>query len=172
MSVYCANFEKRKNSPYSQSTKFSALNLKVRILATFCWPNSPTRARAVSYSRFLYHTHWQTTVGRISLDEGYGPSQRPLPDSTHHSQETVIHAPDWIRSRNPSKRTAVDSRLRSLGHWDRLYWPLGFKLLINRRNRGFGSHRYLSWLRTEQHPKKALQSQDSSTSHTHTVTQS
>jgi hypothetical protein len=43
-------------------------------------------------------------------------SDRPVaeisPDNTHHSQETNIHAPGGIQTRNPSKRTAVDPRLR------------------------------------------------------------
>ena len=33
---------------------------------------------------------------------------------------TNIHAPGGIRTCNPSKRSAADSRLRPLGHWDRL----------------------------------------------------
>jgi hypothetical protein len=36
-----------------------------------------------------------------------------------HSQETNIHGPDGIRTRDPSKRSAVDLRLRPRGHWDR-----------------------------------------------------
>jgi len=48
-----------------------------------------------------------------------GPSQRPLTDSTQHSQETDIHAPGGIRNRNPSKRTAADLRLRQRGYRDR-----------------------------------------------------
>ena len=43
----------------------------------------------------------------------------PLPDNTQHSQETDIHAPGRIRTRNPSKRAAVDPRLRPRGHRDR-----------------------------------------------------
>ena len=39
---------------------------------------------------------------------------------TQHSQRTTIHAPGGIRIRNPRKRLAVDTRLRPLGHWDRL----------------------------------------------------
>ena len=34
------------------------------------------------------------------------PSQRPLPDNTHHSQQTDIYARGGIRTRNPSKRAA------------------------------------------------------------------
>ena len=36
-----------------------------------------------------------------------GPSQRPLPDSTRHSQEIDIHASDGIGIRDSSKRTAA-----------------------------------------------------------------
>jgi len=32
-----------------------------------------------------------------------GSSQKPLPDKTQHSQETHIHASDWIRTYNPNK---------------------------------------------------------------------
>ena len=46
--------------------------------------------------------------------------QRPLPDNTQHSQQTKIHAPGGIRTRNPSKRSAVDHRLTTLGQWHRL----------------------------------------------------
>jgi hypothetical protein len=34
------------------------------------WRNSPTRARAASFLRFLDHTQWHTTVGRTPLYEG------------------------------------------------------------------------------------------------------
>jgi len=39
-------------------------------------------------------------------------SQRPLPDSTQHSQETHVHDLGGIRTRNPNKRTVTDSRIR------------------------------------------------------------
>jgi hypothetical protein len=38
----------------------------------------------------------------------------------YNTHNTNIHAPDGIRTRNPSKRSAADSRLRPLDHWDRL----------------------------------------------------
>ena len=47
------------------------------------------------------------------------PSQRPLPDNTPHSQQTEIHALGGIRTRNPSKRAAVDPLLRPRGKRDR-----------------------------------------------------
>jgi hypothetical protein len=40
----------------------------------------------------------------------------PLLYNTHN---TNIHALDGIRTRNSSKRSAADPRLRPLGHWDR-----------------------------------------------------
>jgi hypothetical protein len=44
--------------------------LVTAIVACVCfWRNSPTRTRAASCSRFLDHTQWHTTVGRIPLDE-------------------------------------------------------------------------------------------------------
>ena len=36
-----------------------------------------------------------------------------------HSQQTNIHAPGGIRTHNPTKRAAVDLRLRPLGHRNR-----------------------------------------------------
>ena len=38
------------------------------------------------------------------------PTQRPLPDNTQHSQETGSHAPGGIRTRNPRKRTAAQTK--------------------------------------------------------------
>jgi hypothetical protein len=40
-------------------------------------------------------------------------SETSLPDNTHHSKETDIHAPGRIRTRNPSKRAAADHALDS-----------------------------------------------------------
>jgi hypothetical protein len=54
-----------------------------------------------------------------SSGRGTSPSQRPLPDSTQHSRETDIHVHGGIRTRNPSKRTAADPRLRTRGQWVR-----------------------------------------------------
>jgi hypothetical protein len=61
-------------------------------------------------SHSITHTH---SVGLIWTSIGH--SQRPLPDNTQHSQETDIHAPSGIRTRNPSKRTVADRRLRQRG---------------------------------------------------------
>jgi len=39
------------------------------------------------------------------------PSQRPLPDNTQHSQQTNIHAPGGIQTRDLSRRAAEDHAL-------------------------------------------------------------
>jgi len=52
------------------------------------------------------HTRQDFSGGVISSP------QRPLPESTQHSQETDIHAPSGIRTRNPSKRAAANPHLR------------------------------------------------------------
>jgi len=49
-----------------------------------------------------------------------GPSQRPVPDNTQHSQTDSHNAPGGFRTSNPSKQAAADPRLRSCGHRDRL----------------------------------------------------
>jgi hypothetical protein len=65
---------------------------------------------------FRFHTHkhqvsW--TPGRV-----ISPSQGTLPDNTQHSQETDIHASGRIRTHNPRRRAAANSRIKLRGHWD------------------------------------------------------
>jgi hypothetical protein len=55
----------------------------------------------------------------------------PLPKNTKHSQETGIHAPSGIRTRNPSKRAAADTRLRRRGHWDRLCIMWSYLIMLS-----------------------------------------
>ena len=54
-------------------------------------------------------------VGRTPLDEWSARRRDLYLTNTQHSQQTNIHAPGGIRTRNPSKRSAGDPRLRSLG---------------------------------------------------------
>jgi hypothetical protein len=80
----------------------------------------PPVGQGLSFTRFLDHTQRRTTVGRTPLDKwSVRRRERPLPDNTHHSQQTSIHAPGGIRAHNLSKRAAVDLRFRPRGHWDR-----------------------------------------------------
>jgi hypothetical protein len=78
---------------------------------------APLWARASSLSTF--HDHTQTHHTRYdSSGRVISPKQRPLPDNTQHSQDADIHAPGEIRTRNPSKPTAADPRLRQRCHGD------------------------------------------------------
>jgi hypothetical protein len=65
------------------------------------------------------HFRGFTITGTRHSGRVISPTQKPLPDYTHFSQKTDIHAPGEIRTRNPSKRAAADPRLRHRGHWDR-----------------------------------------------------
>ena len=62
--------------------------------------------REKSHVPIADHTLWDSS-GRV-----ISSTQRSLPDSTLRRQETYIHAPGWVRTRNPSKRAAADSRHR------------------------------------------------------------
>ena len=42
----------------------------------------------------------------------------------YNTHNTNIHAPGGIRTRNPSKRSAADTRLTPFGHWDRRFSSL------------------------------------------------
>jgi len=48
------------------------------------------------------------------------PTQRRLPDSKQHPQQTDIHVPGGIRTRHSIMRAAADPQIRPRGHWDRL----------------------------------------------------
>jgi hypothetical protein len=64
------------------------------------------------------HSDTQNSVGLLWTSD-QSPSQRPLRDSTQHSQQTNIHVAGGIRTCNPNTREAADPRLRPRGHWDR-----------------------------------------------------
>jgi len=68
---------------------------------------------------FLEVTKSHTTTHHSRYDFSgrvISPSQRPVPDNTQHSTQTDIHAPGGIQTHNPSKRAAVNPRLRPRGH--------------------------------------------------------
>ena len=57
----------------------------------------------------FFRSHARTHTHTVELLWGViGPSQRPLPDNTQHSQGTEIHTAGGFRTRNPSQRAAVD----------------------------------------------------------------
>jgi hypothetical protein len=82
------------------------------------WCDSPKRAKTASFVRFLDHTKWHVTVGRNPLHEGSASRRDLYLSNTKHSQETDIRATAGTGTHNSSKRSAVDPRLRPLGHWD------------------------------------------------------
>ena len=61
------------------------------------------------------HTHLDTlhSVGLLWT------SDQPDSETYLTTLTTGIHVPGGIRTRNPSKRTAANPRLRPRGHWDR-----------------------------------------------------
>jgi hypothetical protein len=62
------------------------------------------------------HTHTNTThtnkLDRLLWTRDRS-SQSPLPDKTQHTQDTAIHVPGGIRTRNPSKPAAADPLLKT-----------------------------------------------------------
>ena len=54
------------------------------------------------------HTHTHTcTIGKTSLEKRSARRRDLYLHNTQHSQQTDIHVPGWIRTRNPSKRAAA-----------------------------------------------------------------
>jgi len=59
------------------------------------------------------------SVGLLWPNDRPGP-ETSLPDNTQNSQETEIHAPGGIQTRNLSRWAAAYPSLVPRGHWDRL----------------------------------------------------
>jgi hypothetical protein len=99
----------------------SGVNMEVDFWGLFFnGSTAPWGPRPPHFSRL--HDHTQTHHTRWdSSGRGTSSSQRPLPDNTQHSQEKDFHALGGIRTHNPSKRAAVDPRLRRHGHWNRQF---------------------------------------------------
>jgi hypothetical protein len=76
------------------------------------WRNSPTRASAASFLRFLDHTQWHTAIGRTTLDKG---------SVRRRDHYLTAHNTGGIRIRNLGKRSAADPRLKSLRQGDRIF---------------------------------------------------
>jgi hypothetical protein len=76
----------------------------------------PQWARASSLSRLHYHTQTHHTRWDAS-GQVIGLTKRHLPDNIQNSQETNIHAPGGIRTRNPAMQAVAEPRLRTRGQW-------------------------------------------------------
>jgi hypothetical protein len=95
------------------------VNIIVIIIIILLVFTTHLRVLASSFLRFRDRTQGRITVCRTALDEWSARRRDLYLTNTQHSQRTNIHAPGGLRTRNPSKRTAADPRLRPLGHWDR-----------------------------------------------------
>jgi hypothetical protein len=115
--------EQQTNINLSVDTEIKSQN-QAETLFVFISCHSPylfyllvhSRCRGCLFS--LDHTQTHTTVGRIPLDER-SARHRDLYLTTQTLYKTNIHARGGIRTRNSSKRSAADLRLRPRGHWDR-----------------------------------------------------
>jgi hypothetical protein len=76
-------------------------------------------------SRTMTHHSRLDSSGRV-----IAPSPKPLLNNIQHSQQTDIHTPCGIQTRNPSKRSAADPSLRPNGYWD---WRQNHTKHINTR---------------------------------------
>ena len=112
----------------------SQIFLSVFLLYFLFWPILPNDCRCRwlllqlitlndthvdTYTHTPHHTRWE------SYGWGMGPSQRPLPYNTQHSEDTDIHAPYGILTHNPSKRAAANPHL-----WPGSYTPLSLDISI------------------------------------------
>jgi hypothetical protein len=86
-------------------------------LSFLVWPLLPTHCRCRGLLFHLITLNDIYTLGRTPLDEGSARRSYLYVTTHQHSQETDIHAPRGIRTRNPSKRTVADPRLMPHGQW-------------------------------------------------------
>jgi len=67
------------------------------------------------------NTHWTHYTAQGSYGRVISSTQRPLSDNTQQSQKRDTHGTGGIRTRNPSKRAAADSRRRRRGYLVRIF---------------------------------------------------
>jgi hypothetical protein len=103
---------------------------------------APQWSRASSFTRFLDHTQWRTTVGRTPLDE-WSVRRRDLYLTTHNTHNRHIHAPRGIRNHRLSRPAAADLRLKPRGHWYQQS-----KRTRNKALRNYLSNKPLIYIRT------------------------
>jgi hypothetical protein len=85
-------------------------------------------ARRTDLYLATHNTHnRQTSMPRVGFKPTISTGERPKTYALDRAATgigttliwTDIHASDGTRTRNPSRRAAVEARLRSRGHWDR-----------------------------------------------------
>jgi hypothetical protein len=112
-----------------------------KVLVVLVWSNSPTRARAASFFRFLDDTQWHTTVGRcfdtdvpkrqffeggrirdwIRLEELYPRTRRPDDIGLHPNSYSVITYPCVVSTRGTASAHSnfTPNRRNNLRVWPR-----------------------------------------------------
>jgi len=97
----------------------------------FFWRNRPQWTRPSSFTRFLDHTQWRTTLGRTRLDE-WSARRRNIYLTKHniYSRQTCTR---WIRTHNLSSQAVVGPRPRPRGHWDRPLVPIEYTMYKTKR---------------------------------------
>jgi len=97
---------------------FDFLHNFVSNISFFLWRCAPKGAIVSSFTRFLDHTQWRTTISRTPLDEG--SARRSdfylTTHNTHTRQISMLQR--GIRTRYLSRRAAADLRLRPRDNWE------------------------------------------------------
>jgi len=92
--------------------------LCVCVCVCVCGSRGQTGPRPLCAEVSRSHTIHTHTLGGTPMDKG-SARLKGLPGNIQYSQKTDTYATGGIRTRNPSKRTATDPRLRPHGHQDR-----------------------------------------------------
>ena len=98
------------------SSSWSGVELRV-MCPVLSWLHRPLGPRPPLWCSAI--TLRRIKIGRTPLDE-WSASRRDLYLKIHNTDKRHTHAPGGIRTRNSSKRTTVEPRLRPRGYWDRL----------------------------------------------------
>ena len=91
---------------------------------------TPQWARASSFTRFLHHTQWHTTVPRTLLDEWLAHCRDHYLTTHNTDIRQTPMPPGWIWTHSLSRRAAADLCLRSRGHWYQHDWNILALIII------------------------------------------
>ena len=97
-------------------------------------PPPPSVATAATGPRPVHYQGFMITLRHTPQSVGLLWTSDQLVADTSTWQHTTlridIHAPSGVRTRNPSKRAAADSRLKPRCRWDRLLRPIAIIIII------------------------------------------
>jgi len=99
-----------------QHNRHAAVHCTSLFVLFLCyWRNSPQWGRASSFTRFLDHTQWRTTVGRTPLDE-WSARRRDLYLTTHNTYNKRP-CPLWDSNPQPQQASGCRDWHTSLYLW-------------------------------------------------------